>query len=189
MAGFRAHEHIRVRQDFQRVYDNGRRLSGRLMTVFVAPNGTTEPRLGIAATRKIGSAVVRNRAKRLARELFRHYKPPGGLDIVVIPRREMVDASYVTLEAEFRALLERRSEPARPRPPVPARIGLALIRAYKVFFSPWFTGSCRFLPGCADYTSEAIARFGLLRGTWLGAKRLARCHPLGGHGYDPVPHR
>lgn len=123
MAGFRPHEHIRVRQDFQLVYDTGRRLSGRLMTLFVRPNGASEPRLGIAATRKIGSAVIRNRAKRLARELFRHHKPPGGLDIVVIPRREMVDASYVTLEAEFRALLERGNQPdrSRPRRPGPDR--------------------------------------------------------------------
>ena len=116
MSGFRAAEHIRARADFERVYNTGRRLSGRLMTMFVGPNGTTAPRLGIAATRKIGSAVIRNRAKRLARELFRHHKPPGGLDIVVVPRREMLDASYVTLEAEFRALLDRRDEPARPRP-------------------------------------------------------------------------
>jgi ribonuclease P protein component len=123
MAGFRAQEHIRAREDFQRIYDTGRRLSGRLMTLFVGINGTDHPRLGIAATRKIGSAVVRNRAKRLARELFRHHKPPGGLDIVVIPRREMIDAPYVTLEAEFRALLERRDDPVRPRPlrPGPAR--------------------------------------------------------------------
>jgi ribonuclease P protein component len=113
VAGFRAPEHIRARGDFQRIYDTGRRLSGRLMTLFIGPNGTTHPRLGIAATRKLGPAVVRNRAKRLARELFRHHKPPGGLDIVVIPRREMLDASYVTLEAEFRALLDRRDEPAR----------------------------------------------------------------------------
>jgi ribonuclease P protein component len=126
VAGFRAREHIRAREDFQRVYETGRRLSGRLMTLFVRPNATGRPRLGIAATRKMGSAVVRNRAKRLARELFRHHKPSDGLDIVVIPRREMIDASYVTLEAEFRALLERRDEPLRPRP---VRSGAARTRA------------------------------------------------------------
>ena len=123
MAGFRAPEHIRARADFQRLYDTGRRLSGRLMTIFIGSNGTTEPRLGIAATRKIGSAVVRNRAKRLARELFRQHKPPGGLDIVVIPRREMLDAPYVTLEAEFRALLDRRDQPGRVRPVRPGEGG------------------------------------------------------------------
>jgi hypothetical protein len=62
-----------------------------------------------------------------------------------------------------------------------------LIRAYKLTLSPFFAGSCRFVPGCADYAAEAIARHGVLGGGWLAAKRLGRCHPLGGHGYDPVP--
>jgi putative membrane protein insertion efficiency factor len=79
--------------------------------------------------------------------------------------------------------------PSDRGPSAPARLGLALIRAYKVLFSQWFAGSCRFVPGCADYMAEAIVRHGLLRGTWLGARRLARCHPFGGHGLDPVPER
>jgi uncharacterized protein len=66
-------------------------------------------------------------------------------------------------------------------------LALALIRVYKLTLSPLFAGSCRYLPGCADYMSESIARFGVLRGGWLGTKRLCRCHPLGGHGLDPVP--
>jgi hypothetical protein len=70
---------------------------------------------------------------------------------------------------------------------VAARLALALLRAYKLVLSPWFTGACRFMPTCADYAAEAIARHGLVRGTWLGAKRLARCHPFGQHGHDPVP--
>lgn len=64
-------------------------------------------RLGIAATRKLGSAVVRNRAKRLVRELFRHADVPAGLDIVVIPRTDMVDADFRTVESEFRYVLRR----------------------------------------------------------------------------------
>ena len=67
------------------------------------------------------------------------------------------------------------------------RGSLALIRAYKYLVSPWLTGACRFVPTCADYTAEAIARHGFFRGSWLGARRLSRCHPLGGHGHDPVP--
>jgi putative membrane protein insertion efficiency factor len=68
-----------------------------------------------------------------------------------------------------------------------ARLALASIRAYKLVLSPWFTGACRFVPTCADYTAEAIARYGFLLGSWLGARRLSRCHPFGGHGHDPVP--
>jgi putative membrane protein insertion efficiency factor len=64
---------------------------------------------------------------------------------------------------------------------------LALLRAYKVLFSPLFTGSCRFQPSCADYMAEAVRRHGAARGVWLGTRRLARCHPFGGHGLDPVP--
>lgn len=66
---------------------------------------------------------------------------------------------------------------------------LGLLRAYKVLFSPLFAGSCRFQPSCADYMAEAVRRHGASRGVWLGLRRLSRCHPLGGHGLDPVPHR
>ncbi len=114
MPPFRAAEHVRKREDFERIYEGGARISGRLMTMFVRVSEGSVPRLGIAATRKIGPAVVRNRAKRLVRELFRHNKPPGGVDIVVVPRREMLDAPYATLEAEFRDLYSRRNRPRRP---------------------------------------------------------------------------
>ena len=109
MARFRAHEHIRAREEFEAIYNDGRRVSGRLMTLFVGSNNRNTARLGIAATRKIGGAVVRNRAKRLAREVFRHHKPDSGLDVVVVARREMAHAPYTAVEAEFRALLERRT--------------------------------------------------------------------------------
>jgi uncharacterized protein len=65
---------------------------------------------------------------------------------------------------------------------------LTLLRGYKVFLSPLFTGSCRFYPSCSDYMAEAVRRHGPWRGVWLGCRRLVRCHPLGGHGVDPVPH-
>lgn len=65
---------------------------------------------------------------------------------------------------------------------------LMLIRGYKIFLSPYFAGSCRFLPSCADYAADAIGRHGLVRGGWLAAKRLARCHPACAGGHDPVPH-
>jgi ribonuclease P protein component len=107
MATFRPHEHIRRRADFQQVYEAGAKVSGRFMTMFVRRNAEGRSRLGIAATRKVGGAVVRNRAKRLTRELFRHHKPSAGLDIVVVPRREFLDVPYSSLEREFCALVER----------------------------------------------------------------------------------
>jgi putative membrane protein insertion efficiency factor len=85
------------------------------------------------------------------------------------------------------------SSTARTRVPpgasLPARAALVLIRVYKIALSPLFAGSCRYMPGCADYMTESIARFGFLRGGWLGTRRVCRCHPFGGHGYDPVPDR
>jgi uncharacterized protein len=66
---------------------------------------------------------------------------------------------------------------------------LALIRLYQYLVSPLLPKSCRFLPTCSDYAAEAIAIHGPLRGGWLAARRLARCHPWGVWGYDPVPHR
>jgi ribonuclease P protein component len=106
---FRPAEHMRRRAEFDRAYNTGSRASGRFMTVFGRLTPESSARLGIAATRKIGGAVARNRAKRLVRELFRHHKPGLTLDIVVVPRRELLDAPYPSLEREFGALVERVS--------------------------------------------------------------------------------
>lgn len=104
---------IRHRPEFKRVYENGLRIRARSMTVMALPNTLGVSRLGIAATRKLGNAVVRNRAKRLVRELFRQAEVPPGLDIVVIPRSDMLDAEFRTLESEFRHALRRTGRPGR----------------------------------------------------------------------------
>jgi uncharacterized protein len=70
---------------------------------------------------------------------------------------------------------------------IAVRAALALLRGYKLTISPYFRGSCRFLPTCADYAAIAISRHGVLHGTWLATRRLARCHPLAEAGHDPVP--
>ena len=108
MAGFGPAEHVRKRADFELIYKTGFKRSGRLMTMFTREREAGPARLGIAATRKMGAAVERNRAKRLVRELFRHNKPAAALDVVVVPRREMLDAAYDRIEAEFRLLLNKR---------------------------------------------------------------------------------
>jgi putative membrane protein insertion efficiency factor len=67
------------------------------------------------------------------------------------------------------------------------RAALFLLRSYQLLFSGLFTGSCRFTPSCSRYAAESIRRFGVIRGSYLGARRLMRCHPFGAYGFDPVP--
>ena len=86
MGDFRPHEHIRRRADFQRAYEHGARIQGRLATLFVLPNALSVGRLGVAASKKLGGAVQRNRAKRLIREVYRRNKVAPGFDLVVVPR-------------------------------------------------------------------------------------------------------
>ena len=62
-----------------------------------------------------------------------------------------------------------------------------LIRAYQWTVAPILGVNCRFAPSCSEYAHEAISRHGVLAGCWLAARRLLRCHPWGGHGFDPVP--
>jgi putative membrane protein insertion efficiency factor len=65
---------------------------------------------------------------------------------------------------------------------------IALIRFYQYVLSPYLGGSkCRFTPTCSQYTAQAVQKYGPIKGIFLGAIRLSKCHPKGGHGYDPVP--
>jgi putative membrane protein insertion efficiency factor len=63
---------------------------------------------------------------------------------------------------------------------------VALLRGYKLVISPLLPSACRFYPTCSEYMLEAVRKYGVLKGTWLGLKRLGRCHPFHEGGYDPV---
>lgn len=64
---------------------------------------------------------------------------------------------------------------------------IALVRLYRLALSPWLGSNCRYQPTCSSYAIEALQVHGVLRGSWLAARRMGRCHPWGGSGYDPVP--
>lgn len=67
------------------------------------------------------------------------------------------------------------------------RILIALVRFYQLAISPWTPAACRYTPTCSCYAIDALREHGALRGFWLAVRRIARCHPWGGFGYDPVP--
>jgi putative membrane protein insertion efficiency factor len=70
---------------------------------------------------------------------------------------------------------------------IPGLIGIGMIRLYRLFLSPLIGRSCRYLPTCSEYTEEAVGKYGLWAGSWIGLARLQRCGPLGASGFDPVP--
>ena len=105
---------LRSRHEFTAVQQDGRRVAARYVTLLGKPNTLERDRLGIIASRRLGGAVVRNRAKRRLREVFRRGLSPGAqrpgdrtLDVVAIARRELLDAPFAALEADFQTALRR----------------------------------------------------------------------------------
>jgi len=70
---------------------------------------------------------------------------------------------------------------------VPQKVVLGVLRFYKRYISPTLPPSCRYTPTCSEYAYEAVAKYGVVRGGWMGIKRVLRCHPFAPGGYDPVP--
>ena len=65
-------------------------------------------------------------------------------------------------------------------------IAISLINLYKYLISPLLGNNCRYLPTCSEYTKESIIKYGVVKGFWLGLKRITKCHPWGKGGYDPI---
>ena len=68
---------------------------------------------------------------------------------------------------------------------IPAMLVIALVRCYQLLISPWLPNTCRFFPSCSAYMILAIRKYGVLRGSWRGVKRICRCHPFDPGGFDP----
>jgi ribonuclease P protein component len=114
-------KHLRLlrRGEFRRVYDEGRRRSAPLCTVFYRSNGLSETRVGLTVPVAVGNAVIRNRVKRRVREAFRLNRAaiPGGWDIVVNPRREVAKVPFPVLVRQLMHLFPAAPPPSAPAPP------------------------------------------------------------------------
>ena len=122
-ARFRPSQRLRKKAQFDRVFRRGARLDGRLFTLLVAANGGSEDRLGLAVSRRVGGAVVRNRARRLLRESFRRLEASGrpSVDVVVLAKPELAGRTLAEVERELRVRLERIPRAALvPRPSAPS---------------------------------------------------------------------
>jgi len=108
-ARFRPSQRLRTKAQFDRVFRRGARLDGRRFTLLVAANGGSQDRLGLAVSRRVGGAVVRNRARRLLRECFRRLEVAGrpALDLVVLAKPDIAGLSLAEVERELHARLRR----------------------------------------------------------------------------------
>ena len=106
---FRPAARLRNRGEFTTVQKHGRRVAGRFLTLLAQPNDQGRDRLGIVASRRVGNAVIRNRAKRRVRKIFRKLPPVSGraLDVVAIVRTELASAPFEAVAAEFQSALAR----------------------------------------------------------------------------------
>ncbi len=140
---------------------------------------------------QVGTAPRRNRIKRLLREAYRaiRHDLPAAYDLVIVvrPHEPMPLAEYVrTLQAcvaKLHAVWQRARPPGRVDDMRWALIHLVLL--YRATIGPVWAGQCRFTPTCSQYALDALQKHGAWKGAWKTARRLARCHPFGGKGYDP----
>ncbi len=183
------------RNEFTTVTRHGRRLGAELLALHVLSGQPGGTRVGFVVGTPVGGAVVRNRVQRRLRHLMRERLGdlPAGTWVVVRALPAAARADSAQLGADLDRVLSRLvaqnggTMSAENVGTWPARLLIVVVRAYQRWISPLLPPSCRFYPSCSAYAVEALSRHGLLRGSWLTARRLLRCGPWHPGGIDPVP--
>ena len=188
-------ERLRRKADFEIIAREGTRRHTRNFLLIARKNDQGFARVGVVAGKKVGTAVERNRVKRLVREFFRRNKDrvapfdrlrdrreEGGARFAVCPRGDRIEHPVGTPEGGRSEALSR----SPLRRPIWRDVVIGIIKAYKILVSPLFGPTCRFYPSCSTYASDAISIYGLGHGGLLAIKRLLKCHPFHPGGYDPI---
>ena len=149
---------LRNQLDFKVVYNKGKSKVSRFMVIIYKKNGLKYSRLAYVSSKKVGNSVRRNRSRRLMREAYR-----------LLGSRQVRSFTMIKL---LKNIIKR--------------ILIIIIRGYQKFISPLFPSTCRFYPTCSTYFIQALEKYGPFKGTYLGIKRILRCHPGNPGGYDPL---
>jgi putative membrane protein insertion efficiency factor/ribonuclease P protein component len=161
--------------------------------LIVLPNELEQIRIAVAASRHVGKAVKRNRAKRLIRAalqpLITSITP--GWDILLIARQPMTQATIQETEQALYKLLIRAQLITKPHVNsiwnIPRFLVLGLFRLYQMTLSRGLpANTCRFYPSCSHYGYQAVYKYGALKGSFMAIWRVLRCNPFNSGGYDPV---
>ncbi len=191
---------LRQRADFTSAVrsSGGLRAGSRLIVVHAHPTDARAglpPRVGFVVSKAVGGAVVRNRTKRRLRALV-----ASRLDRLPRRARRRRPGQPTGRGRQLRGTRRGPGPVGRPSAPTTGRRGVRigrvvamplvwLIRAYQNLISPMRPPTCRYYPSCSAYAVTALERFGPLRGSWMAARRLGRCHPWTPGGVDHVPLR
>lgn len=190
---------LRIRE----LYASGTKFTAWPLRITYAPAEETQVLIW-APKSLFHHAVDRNRLRRLMREAWRRNAAPllesSARYQIAINYMDRKEQSYATIEKAMRKAIHRLTPAATDKPINPStdqpinqstkilrKAFLLPVYFYRACISPLTPPSCRFTPTCSQYMVEAVMKHGILKGGWLGIKRILRCNPWGGSGYDPVP--
>ena len=179
-------------EDFRSIL-NGKKINNKYSTIFFKKLdhlSSKQLNMSFIAKKKLGNAVIRNKIKRrlknIMRDLVKQLKINCKYSYLIIAKKIVFNDKFLDIKKELFLDFKRIKWSMR-------NILIFIIKIYKRFISPYLGSNCRYLPTCSDYFIESLKEYGVIKGAFLGIKRILTCHPIkflgGGDGYDPVSKR
>ena len=176
-------------EDFRSIL-NGKKISNKYSTIFFKKLdhlNSSQLNISFITKKKLGNAVIRNKIKRrlknIMRDLIKQVKINYSYSYLIIAKKIVFNDKFVDIKKELFLDFKRIKWSMK-------NILIFIIKVYKRLISPYLGGNCRYLPTCSDYFIESLKEYGMIKGTFMGMKRILTCHPIkflgGGDGYDPV---